>query len=312
MTLDNSSSTHFTLSYHGRALADHSMSVRQLGPAITAFGELLDRTNYLLNSDRSTIDTKATTTRSGSFGIDFAVEVVRVGATIFSGQIVVSALNIRQLVTLAITWLKYLNREGKKATNWTEDEAVQAMESIGLRVDGIELNTIATPETNRAVLATVEHLSRDRILLEHLRQTATPVSQDGIERVSLLDNNSNVLESIEEADLPALEPLPQDATTQEHTTQKKTLTVITPYLGQGNAQWSLRDGTRTETYNMMDKSFAADVRNRAVAFRSNDVLVCEVRYIHSLDGEGNITGTTREILKVHSHSQIDQPPLPGM
>ncbi len=223
MTSDTSSLTHFTLSYQGSALADHSMSVRQLGPAITALGELFDRTNYLLNRDGSTIDIKATTTRSGSFGIDFAVEVVRMGATIFSGQIVVSALNIRQLVILAITWLKYLNREGKDATNWTEDEVVQEMESIGLKIGDIELNTNASAETTRTALETIARLSRDRNFLEHLRHTAGPVSQNGIDRASLLDNESKILESIEEADLPTLEPPPQDTTTEEDANRDNSL-----------------------------------------------------------------------------------------
>ena len=292
------------------------MSVRQLGPAITALGDLLDRANYLLNGDSSTIDIKATATRSGSFGIDFAVEVVRVGATIFSGPIVVSALNIRQLVALTITWLKHLKREGKDVAHWTEDEVVKEMESIDLRVDGIELATSASPETNRIALETVKRLSQDRIVLKSLGQVAEPVSHNGVDRVDILDgskgNGSKVLESIEKADLSGFEPPPQDTATSEHTIPRKMLTVIYPYLGDRTAQWRFSDGEHTDRYDMLDDSFAADVKSGTIEFRSKDVLVCEVRYLYSLDREDNITATTREILKVHSHNPISQLRLPKM
>ncbi len=63
---------------------------------------------------------------------------------------------------------------------------------------------------------------------------------------------------------------------------------------------------------MLDESFAASVRSSAIEFRSNDILVCEIRYVYTHDAEGNIETTTREILKVHSHTPISQLRLSDM
>ena len=86
MTSDSSSFSRFTLSYKGTALADHSMSVKELGPALVAMGDLFGRSNYLIYGDSASVDLKVTATRPSSLDIDLIVEMVRVSTTMLGDR----------------------------------------------------------------------------------------------------------------------------------------------------------------------------------------------------------------------------------
>ena len=299
MTTDASSSSQFTLSYEGTALADHSMSVRDLAPALVALGELFDRSNYLVNDDRATIDLKITATGPGSFGIELVVEMVRLTTNIFAGPVVTSALNLRQIVVLCITSLKYLKGDHALLTNQSDEQFVEAMETVDLKIRDIELRSVASPETTRLALQTIHRVSRDPPFRENVRRVVAPVSQNGIDRVEFKDSK-NVLESVEEDDLPSFDPFPEESDISAFIIPRQALKVISPYLGPGTGQWRLHDGDRANRYDMMDPNFANDVKNSVVDFRSGDFLECQVRHIQWIESDGNIR-TTREILRVLRH-----------
>ena len=296
MTTDVTSFSQFALSYEGTALADHSMSVRDLAPALVAIGGLFDRANYLVNGDRSTIDLKITATRPGSFEIELAAQVVHLAVTMFAGTVVTSALNLRQIVTLSITWLKYLKGDHALLAGRSEEQFIERMETLDLKVGDIELRATSSPETMRLALQTVYRVSEDRLIRKDLREVFAPVSQNGIDRVEIKENG-NVLESVEEEDLPSFGPFPDETNIVDSTNPSEMLKVINPYLGSGTGQWRLHDGDRANRYNMMDANFSNDVRRGDIEFRAGDILECQVRRIQQIDSDRNIR-TTREILKV--------------
>ena len=176
MTTDVTSFSQFALSYEGTALADHSLSVRDLAPAVVAIGGLFDRANYLVNGDRSTIDLKITATRPGSFEIELAAQVVHLAATMFAGTVVTSALNLRQIVTLSITWLKYLKGDHALLAGRSEEQFIERMETLDLKVGDIELRATSSPETLRLALQAVYRVSEDRLIRKDLREVFAPVS----------------------------------------------------------------------------------------------------------------------------------------
>jgi hypothetical protein len=62
------SSEPFGIVYDGPALADGNMNVADLGPALFALGEVVARTNYLLNGDLATVTVRINASRKpGSF-----------------------------------------------------------------------------------------------------------------------------------------------------------------------------------------------------------------------------------------------------
>ena len=299
MTTGTSSSSSFTLSYNGPGLTEHSISVRQLGPALSAVGALFDRANFVVYGDSATVDVTAHSTRAGSFDIDLVVQLVGIGPTMLAFPIIASAPNIRRLIVATITWLKYLNRSQANQTARSDDDIVEEMESISLRVGDIEFESTASGETSRYALQKVVELARDRLILEHMGGAFEPVNQDGIDRVDFKEGN-DVLESVEEEDLTSFVPFPGDGNALDFIIPRQMLKVLNPYLGQKTGQWRLHDGEKTNRYDMKDIAFANDVKNSGIEFRAEDVLECQVRQIQRIDGNGNIK-ITREILRVLGH-----------
>lgn len=299
MTIAYTSLSTLTLSYEGPVLSEHSMSVRDLGPALIAIGELFDRASHLVYRDEATIDLRISATRPGSFEIELAVELARQATTMLSGPIITSALNLRQIVMASITWLKSSRRGHETLVARSEQQDVETMESLDIRVGDMELTSLASPDTNRLALQTVARLSSDRLIRESFRRVFEPLNQNGIDRVEIKENG-NTLESVEEHDLLSFDPFEGEMNIVDSIIPRQMLKVVNPYLGQGTGQWRLHDGNRTNRYGMMDLSFLRDVRSGVIVFRSEDVLECRVRHIQSIDSNGNIR-TDREVLRVLKH-----------
>ena len=79
--------------------------------------------------------------------------MVRLTTNIFAGPVVTSALNLRQIVVLCITSLKYLKGDHALLTNQSDEQFVEAMETVDLEIGDIELRSVASPETTRLALA---------------------------------------------------------------------------------------------------------------------------------------------------------------
>ncbi|HXD25932.1 MAG TPA: hypothetical protein VN609_08360, partial [Propionibacteriaceae bacterium] len=94
------STADFTAAYDGEALKDHRIDVRDLAPALLAFGQLFEEANELLNRDRAQVRVKVRATGEGSFAIDLEV-VQTIGRQVegfLTGNHVTAALNLKELL----------------------------------------------------------------------------------------------------------------------------------------------------------------------------------------------------------------------
>ena len=299
MVLDASSSSQFTLSYEGARLADHSMSVRELGPALVAIGDLFDRSNVLINGDSATIDLKVTATQPASFDIALVVEMARLTTIMFGSPLITSALNLRQLIVVSFTLLKYFKGDNESYLNRADEQVIEGMENFEMRTEDFEISAQASAETMQSVLPTALQLLRDRPYRNCLRDVVDPMYRDGIDRLSIKDSGHE-LESAEKHDLPFFEPLPDNDGPENVTVSRRMLTVIAPYLGEGTGQWRLRDGNRTDYYNLRDDRFVESVKKRVFRFAVGDRLDCQVQYTQRsrTDREERIE---RDILRIFNH-----------
>lgn len=65
---------HFQIIYDGPALADSTMDVRDLAPALLALGSVIEEANYALNRQKAKIAVKVKGSfKTGCFGIEFDV-----------------------------------------------------------------------------------------------------------------------------------------------------------------------------------------------------------------------------------------------
>ena len=73
MTTQVDGQAQFDIVYDGPAVADGSMNVRDLGPAMMAVGAAFESANRVANGDRATINVNVRATSQGSFEILFEV-----------------------------------------------------------------------------------------------------------------------------------------------------------------------------------------------------------------------------------------------
>ena len=141
------STSALTLSYEGPALAENAISVRDLGPALVALGNLFDRpSSLLLFGEKATTDLKVTTTRSGSFEIDLVLQMGFVASNLLTSPLVVSALNLRQVTAMAIGLCKRLREPDDERNGQSDREAAEAIEHVAVRLGDFELIVDGSPD----------------------------------------------------------------------------------------------------------------------------------------------------------------------
>jgi hypothetical protein len=70
--IEGEATSAFQLAYGGPGVANGSMDVRELGPALMALSELMERSNELLNGNTSTVELRVLAEfETGSFDINF-------------------------------------------------------------------------------------------------------------------------------------------------------------------------------------------------------------------------------------------------
>ena len=93
------SSMSFQVVYDGPALAGSTIDVRELAPALLAFGDVIEQANITLNSGRASIALRVNASfKSGCFGIDFSVvqSLINQALALFKEPAVVNAKELAQ------------------------------------------------------------------------------------------------------------------------------------------------------------------------------------------------------------------------
>ena len=68
------SNSSFQVVYDGPALTGSTIDVRDLAPALLAFGDVIEQANFTLNEGRTSVALRVNASfKSGCFGIDFSV-----------------------------------------------------------------------------------------------------------------------------------------------------------------------------------------------------------------------------------------------
>ena len=289
----------FDIAYHGPALADGRMNVRDLGPAMMSVGALFESTNELLNGDRATVNINVRVTSGGSFHIlfeilqnsgvdniqDFLTTANQIVNLIIGGATIVSGATIG-LIAL-IKWLRGRNPQ---------------IEQVN---DGMFRLTLENGETYDipTELLTMYQNANVRNALSGL---VRPVKEDGINSVEIRENDEVVVE-IAKDDVDYFDaPQAQELILDEISTH--VFSIVSLAFREGN-KWRLTDGQLTFSVSMRDDEFQDRVDSNEVAFAKGDLLVCDMRTIQWLTHQG--IKTEYEIIKVNRYMPARQPRLPG-
>ena len=295
MTLDTIMPTEFDISYHGPALADGRMNVRDLAPAMMAVGSLFESTNELLNADRAAVNINVRATSSGSFHILFEI-LQNSGANSIS-DIVSTANQIVALIigggTIAVGLFALVKWLRGRSPN---------VEQIN---EGMYRLTLENGETYD-IPAELLRMYQDAGVRAALEGTVRPVKEEGIETFEIRENDEVVVE-ISEGDVEYFDsPRSQELILDE--TRRHAFSIVSLAFKEGN-KWRLTDGQSTFSVSMMDASFQGRVDNNQLAFAKGDVLICDMRTVQWQTHQ--CLKTEYEIVAVSKHLPARQLSLSG-
>ena len=296
MTLSAIAPAEFDISYHGPALADGSMNVRDLGPAMMAVGSLFESTNELLNGDRAAVNINVRATSSGSFHILF--DILQNSGAASTTDFLTTANQIVTLIigggTIAIgliALIKWLRGRNPK------------IEQVNESLYRLTLENGETYEVPMELLTMYQNAGIRNALSGLVR----PVKEEGIEKFEIRGNDDAVIE-ISEADVEYFDaPQSQELILDE--TRRHAFSIVSLAFRPGN-KWRLTDGQATFSVSMMDEGFQYRVDNNELAFSKDDVLVCDMRTVQWQTHQG--LKTEYEIVAVNRHLPARQLSLPGL
>ena len=253
----------FTITYCGPALDSNRMDVKELAPALLAFGSLLEESNRVLNGGSTAVTVKVKRFEAGSFGISFEVnqQLLAQMIQLFSGDHVTAASNLVQLLGFSSTAFYGLWRLVKKARGRTP-KGGRKLQDGNIELDfGDE--RILIPDK-------VADLYRDVRVRKELENTIKPLERKGIERIEIKDGQ-NVIDYAEKEDISSfLVPEFQEETVAED--ERIAMFSIVSLSFKEDNKWRLSDGTSSFYVTIHDEKFLRKVNENLIYFSKGDIL----------------------------------------
>lgn len=293
----------FTIAYDGPALADHTMDVRDLAPAMMAIGQLCDAANSVLHGDRSKIKVHVKATEPGSFAI--LLDIIQNGPSqllgFLSSQEVSAAANLKSLLfgggpligVPSLIWLI-------KALKGRKPEKVANLATGSVRIT-IGDTSIDVPLELLRLYQDISVRSAAQKVVEE------PLKSEGIDSFRVMNGKAIDLEvSRSESSYYAKPVIPDDILLDD--TRRSAFSIISLAFKEDN-KWRLNDGTNPISVTIEDKIFLDKVDNNQVSFSKGDILLCDVRVVQKQTEQGLKTDYT--VIRVVDHrSAARQLPLP--
>ena len=291
------SSTSFQVVYDGPALAGSTIDVRDLAPALLAFGDIIEQANMTLNEGRTSVALRVNASfKSGCFGIDFSVvqSLVNQVAGLFKEPTVVAAKDLAEQIgfvygkgaaaTLGVIGLIKWLRNRKVTKVVLLDDGIARIEVDGDRLE-VEQRTIA--------------LLRNFKLRQALEAAiAKPLEKEGYESVAISHKPEDGFVTITKAERGYFIAPPPD--TEELADQTTTANLqLVNVAFKGDNKWRFYDGTTQFYAALMDERFVHRVQVGDENFASGDILTVRLRKRQWLEGE--VMKAEYEVIEVLKH-----------
>ena len=305
MTQNYSSSSQFTFTYYGEELEDNSMSAHDLVQVVQGTQRLITGTNSLVNGNLTMSALRVKAPQPGSYGIEFALDLIQVAVFVGANPFVVSALNMQRLLFGGtgiglIGLLKQLKgRTPSEVTPIVEEggttsqvrlRADRVVHPSGLELEGLDLE----------IPVDLNRLLSNPAIISSLSQIVSPVRNERIDRLDISPGTIRP-EQVTKEDLPSFESFRSNDSVDALEEYGKELIVETPTFTESRV-WRLRlpeRGAKSESYSIRDETYKVTVSEGGLIFKAGTVLVCDTK-ISSYIGRDGKPKTKREILRVHS------------
>jgi hypothetical protein len=280
--------TQLDIIYDGPAVADGSMNVKDLAPAMLSIGTLFEAANNITNGQLATINIKVRATSSGSFHILY--EVIQASQAI-DPNLLATAVQIRDWLIGGVAigggvfgLIKWARARKPKLTKVNED-----------------LYTLTIDDETYEIPLVLLRLYQDASIRRSIADMVRPVKEEGIDSFQVRGDNLLLQEvkkeEVEFFDIPGTQDLLLDET------RRQAFSITTLSFKEDN-KWRLTDGQNIFSVSMKDAAFQRRVDNNQISFAKGDVLLCDLRTIQWQVQSG--VKTEYEVVKVVSHTPARQ------
>lgn len=285
----------FQLAYGGPGAAG-SMSVTELAPALLAFNEFIERSNEVLNGEKSVLELRVLANfESGSFDVNFrlhqtlldsAAAMLPALATLTPSQILDVAVGTYERTKEVISGAAKIY----KALRGEKPKEIKSGEQNDTRIIVIGNNNTIVTDVNSA------KLYNDDRARNALTRAAEPLTRAGFDTFSI-KRNDELVERLEPPDVSSIyfsdvqgDYIPENPDGQ---TRNVWVRVVKPNFDGG--RWSFHDGSAKFGAELEDKDFQAKVNNREQGFFKGDTFLIRLRSFQHHDKNGNLT--TRNVVE---------------
>ncbi|MEO0419824.1 MAG: hypothetical protein AAF249_13250 [Pseudomonadota bacterium] len=297
--------------YDGPALADHSMDVADLAPALLALSELLKIANTYANGDRAGVKVKVNADleqKCFQLNIDLAQTLWEQAKLLLADDDVVAAQNlaawvgiVRDATVAAVAggWslfklIKYLR--GKKVESVTVIKIEDGRNAVQIQIEG-EAEPIQIAQQIYDLYANPEARKRAVEVMEPLRT-------EGYETLEFDQGKDNVFRiRADEVPDKGLDDLPEVIPQNLHTSNIRTGVRIRKAAYEGSAKWTLMY-KRAVDAPILDEQWLALFQANKVAAPPGSSLDVDLRETYITNELGELVGEpTYEVIKVYEVTQ---------
>lgn len=295
------SHSRFQVVYDGPALAGSLIDVRDLAPALLAFGDVIEQANATINDGQAQVTLKVSASfKSGCFGIDFAVVqgLLDQALDFFKGTPIASAKEL-------MDYLGFFKEVGSDVVGagigliavvrWLRNRKIKEV----VLLDNGNVKIVVADgdyiETERRTL----DLLRNFKLRQALEKAITePLDREGYETVALTTDPEKGFVVIHKAERSYFTAPAEESEDLLDQIDSANLQVTSVSFKEDN-KWRFSDGTSTFAAAITDADFLNRVSLGAESFTAGDILNVNLRRRQWLSGSS--IKSEYEVVKVVSH-----------
>ncbi|RDX23881.1 hypothetical protein CE156_04230 [Bifidobacterium breve] len=293
----NSDSTSMEVYFSGPAVEAHSMSVRDLAPALLGFSDAIDRYKEL-NYPFLDLDVKITATRAGSFDVVLQLlgTMVSLGQGMNPSDVVQLASGLMEVIKILLARFQQTGDIKPGPHEVIEQTSTRVKLSLG------PLNLDVGRDAYKA--------SRDGKIINSLGAASQPATLEGYDPIRFIHHDSNSREIIDAQASTAM--IEARVSEQPIDPSIETTTLQIDTIQSRSVKWKFRNGDETFWCEILDKAFLNRWRNHQEPFYNDDLLRVDLQTEQYVQ-DGQLKTGDRRILKVYDHIPVQpQPTLEGL